>query len=103
MVANNEEFHKHYWIGELVTMVTLGEFGARRSGDDIQITFEPNADADMEVRVFQNAMRLVDPLNGVTTLDLNNGTVQTGAGEYFGTENDIKRSFELAHRSPSNL
>ena len=28
----------------------------------------------------------------------NNGTVQTGAGEYFGTENDVKRSFELTHK-----
>ena len=99
MVANNEEFTNITEFGELVTVVTLGEFGVRRSGDEVQVTFEPNPDADMEVRVFQNAMRLVDPLNGVTTIDMNNGTIQTGAGEYFGTDNDIKRSFELTHQS----
>ena len=99
MVANNDQFTNITEFGELVTMVTLGEFGIRRSGDEVQITFEPNPDADMEVRIFQNAMRLVDPLNGVTTVDLNNGTIQTGAGEYFGTENDVKRSFELTHRN----
>ena len=83
MVANNEEFNNITEFGEIITMVTSGEFGVRRTADTVQVTFEPNADADMEVRVFQNAMRLVDPLNGVTTIDLNNGTVQTGASEYF--------------------
>ena len=99
MVANNEEFNNITEFGEIITMVTLGEFGVQRTADTVQVTFEPNPDADMEVRVFQNAMRLVDPLNGVTTIDLNQGTVQTGAAEYFGTENDIKRSFELTHQS----
>ena len=99
MVANNEEFNNITEFGEIVTMVTLGEFGVRRSGDEVQVTFEPNPDADMEVRVFQNAMRLVDPLNGVTKIDMNNGTVETGAAEYFGTDNDIKRQFELTHQT----
>ena len=99
MVANNEEFNNITEFGEIITMVTLGEFGVRRSGNEVQVTFEPNPDADMEVRVFQNAMRLVDPLNGVTKIDMNNGTVETGAAEYFGTENDIKRAFELTHQS----
>ena len=99
MVANNEEFNNITEFGEIITMVTLGEFGVRRSGNQVQVTFEPNPDADMEVRIFQNAMRLVDPLNGVTKVDLRNATVETGAGVYFGTENDVKRQFELTHKT----
>jgi len=99
MVANNEEFNNITEFGEIFTVVTLGEFGVRRSGNQVQVTFEPNPDAHMEVRIFQNAMRLVDPLNGVTKVDMRNGTVETGAGVYFGTETDVKRQFELTHKS----
>jgi len=99
MVANNEEFNNITEFGEIITVVTLGEFGVRRSGDQVQVTFEPNPDAHMQVRVFQNALRLVDPSNLTTKVDLNNATIETGSGVYFGTENDIKREFELTHKS----
>ena len=99
MIANNDEFTNITEFGEIVTVATLGEFGVRRSGSQVQVTFEPNPNATTEVRIFQNAMRLTDPLNGVTKIDLNNATVETGAGVYFGTENDTKKQFELTHKN----
>jgi hypothetical protein len=99
MVATNDEFNNITEFGEIITVVSLGEFGVRRSGNEIQVTFEPNPDAHVEVRIFQNSMRRVDPLGAVTKVDLNNGTIESGAGVYFGTENDIKRQFELTHKN----
>ena len=44
-----------------------------------------------------NALRIQDDSRDVISLE--NGTIQTEYGEYFGTERDIKRAFELKHQT----
>ena len=53
--------------------------------------------ANVEVRVFQKALRLVDTDNTNTSIDLTNASILTGNGNYTGTDSDIKREFELTH------
>ena len=85
-----------YAINQSVT--NLGDFGAAISGDYTTLTFTPIASANVQVRVFQAAMRLVDEANEVTEIDLTNATIDTGFGAYTATETDVKRAFELKHR-----
>ena len=76
----------------------LGDFDATISGDYTELTFTPLASADVQVRVYQNTLRLVDDLNPVNEIDLTNATIDTGSGAYDATESDVKRAFDLKHR-----
>ena len=89
-------FITEYAINQTVT--NLGDFDATISGDNTLLTFTPIASANVQVRVFQAAMRLVDEANTITEIDLENATIDTGFGAYTATETDVKRAFELKHR-----
>jgi hypothetical protein len=89
-------FITEYAINQTVT--NLGDFDAAISGDNTTLTFTPIASANVQVRVFQAAMRLVDEANTITEIDLENATIDTGFGAYTATETDVKRAFELKHR-----
>ena len=84
-------------FGILQTDNNLGDFDCTISGGKTQLTFTPIANIDVQVRIFQNALRLVDTENTNTTIDFNNASINSGFGEYTGTETDIKRSFNLTH------
>ena len=85
-------------FGIVQTGSNLGDFDCSIAGGKTQLTFTPISNADVQVRVFQNALRLVDIDNSNTIIDLNNASIDTGFGEYTGTETDIKRSFNLTHK-----
>jgi hypothetical protein len=89
-------FITEYAINQTVT--NLGDFDATISGDNTLLTFTPIASANVQVRVFQAALRLVDEANTITEIDLENATIDTGFGAYTATETDVKRAFELKHR-----
>ena len=89
-------FVTEYAINQTVT--NLGDFSAAISGDYTTLTFTPIASANVQVRVFQTAMRLVDEANEVNEIDLTNATIDTGFGAYTATETDVKRAFDLKHR-----
>ena len=81
----------------------LGTFSSRLIADSVglaattQVLFTPIAGIDATVHVYTNALRIEDDLKDV--IDLNNGTIETGYGDYTGTERDIKRSFSLTHKN----
>ena len=85
-------------FGNLETSSSIGSFDAQLSGGNTELTFTPIAAADVEVRVFQNALRLVDTNNTNTRINLTNASVLTGNGDYTGTDSDIKREFQLTHK-----
>jgi hypothetical protein len=82
-------------FGILQTNYTLGEFDVTISGGKTQLTFTPIQDSDIQVRVFQNALRIIDTESPSTSIDLINASIETGYGTYEGTFSDIKRSFAL--------
>ena len=84
-------------FGNLETSSSIGAFDAQLSGGNTELTFTPIASADVEVRVFQKALRLVDTDNTNTSIDLTNASILTGNGNYTGTDSDVKREFELTH------
>ena len=76
----------------------LGDFDSSISGDYTNLTFTPLASANVQVRVFQSALRLVNENSTYKEIDLTNATIDTGYGAYTATETDVKRAFELKHR-----
>jgi len=115
VVCIEDTTNSHYQISEVIvvddgttsyfteyainqTVTNLGDFNAAISGDYTTLTFKPIASANVQVRVFQAALRLVDEANENTEIDLTNATIDTGFGAYTATETDVKRAFELKHR-----
>ena len=47
--------------------------------------------------MYTNALRIQDDAKDV--INFNNGTIETGFGDYTGTDRDIKRSFNLTHKN----
>ena len=88
-------------FGNLETSSSIGSFDAQLSGSNTELTLTPIESADVEVRVCQNALRLVDNTN--TSIDLTNASILTGSGNYTGTDSDIKKAFELTHYTTSNF
>ena len=84
--------------GILETAVGLGTIGSRVSaGGTIELVYTPLPSIDAEVKVYMNALRHQD--DDKQEIDFNNGTIQSGFEEYFGTDRDIKRSFGLTHNN----
>ena len=81
----------------------LGTFGCKVIANSVglaattQVLFTPISGIDAKVHVYMNALRIEDDAKDV--LSLNNGTVETGYGNYTGTDRDIRRSFELTHKN----
>ena len=59
--------------------------------------FTPNAGIDVHTNVFSNVLKIQDDL--VQTIDFDNGAIESGFGNYEGTDRAIKRQFELKHRT----
>ena len=75
----------------------LGTFGARTSSDGVALTFTPNAGIAVTVKTYMNALRLED--DSKDEIDFENGLIVTHYARYEGTENAVKKSFNLEHRS----
>ena len=97
--GTGDTYNAEYGIIETVT--GLGTIGTRitgaGAGNDavVELVFTPLPNIDAHVNVFMNALREQDDARDIVSL--NNATIQTEFNEYFGTERDIKRSFELKH------
>jgi len=76
----------------------LGTIGANIDGSERKhLTFIPNHNIKVQVRVFQNVLSLVKDDVDTTSIDLENASINSKYGEYRGTETDIKRTFGLLH------
>ncbi len=81
------------------THIGLGTFGATVSGTNVNFEFTPIPNINTEVRVFQNALSLVNAGTLEYEIVLNNASIDTGYGLYEGTSKDIRKSFELTYES----
>ena len=76
----------------------LGTIGANIDGSDRKhLTFIPNHNIKVQVRVFQNVLSVVKDSVDTTIIDLNSASINSKYGIYKGTETDIKREFGLLH------
>ena len=76
----------------------LGTFGARvASNGGVSLTFTPQAGIGVTVKTFMNALRLED--DSKDEIDFDNGLIVSHYARYEGTENAVKKQFNLEHRS----
>lgn len=85
--------------GNIATHSGLGTVGAAVSTNYVYLYYTPLPNIDVQVRVFQTSLQLVD-LEDIasTSIQFNNAAIEAGYGFYEGTETDVKRAFELKHR-----
>jgi len=99
--GSGDTYNTEYGI--LESVAGLGTIGTRitgaGAGNDavVELVFTPLPNIDTHVNVFMNALRIQDDSRDVISLE--NATIQTEYGEYFGTERDIKRAFGLTHQT----
>ena len=90
-------------FGNVETVVGLGTIGSKldiNAGGttNLQVTFTPTANIDVEVNAYTNALRIQD--DAKTTMSLNDtGSVTAFFSDYTGTDRDIKRAFNLTHNN----
>ena len=76
----------------------LGTFGARvNSSGGVSITFTPEANIAVDVKTFTQALRLEDDSRDERSFG--NGLFVSNYARYEGTENAVKKTFTLEHRS----
>jgi hypothetical protein len=86
-------------FGNVETGGSLGIVGTAKTDNITKITFTPNPNIDVEVRVFANVLRYENDAGEDLTIDLSNSSVETDYGTYTGTQNNIRRSFDLNHKN----
>jgi len=98
IMIGDDDYEVYYteW-GAVYTSGPLGNVGAALTGGTINLTFTPNANTDVQVKTFLNTMRFTDESQTITSIA--DGTLETEAATYSGTERDIKREFPLTHKS----
>jgi len=85
--------------GNLTTNSGLGTVGAAVSSSHTNLYYTPLSNINVQVRVFQTSIQIVDLEDSQSTeIDFNNAFISAGFGFYQGTEIDVRRSFELTHK-----
>jgi hypothetical protein len=95
--ADNEAYITEFGI--IQTGSSIGLIGATvNSSGNVDLTFTANANTDVQVRVYQNPIGLVNSSIANRTIDFTNAFIRTGYGFYTGSETDVKRAFGLTHK-----
>tara|TARA_R100001594_G_scaffold439_2_gene1654 strand:+ start:3602 stop:17350 length:13749 start_codon:yes stop_codon:yes gene_type:complete len=75
----------------------LGTIGSLIDSDTgvVSLVFTPNASINVEVKTYMNAIKNV--VAAKDEIDFTNAHIDGANSEYYGTERDIKRAFNLTH------
>ncbi len=92
--VSNRGLFEDVGLGTFTTYVTSGK--ARL--EFVPYPADPGFTREIEVRVFTHQLQLVDLGIPNQFYNYDNGRFSTVYGDYTGSENDIKRSFELRHQ-----
>jgi len=87
------------YVAEYANIDTFGGSGLGTVGSattsSTKLTFTPLPNINVSVKVFFNAIRYQD--DEKDTISFNNATLETNDGTYYGTDSDIKKSFDITH------
>lgn len=83
--------------GTILTNNSLGAVGIGTSGNNIELTYTPIPDIDLNICVLQNC--LGDDLSDTNSIDLSSSEINSSSGTYRGTHADILREFDLTHNT----
>jgi len=77
----------------------LCSFGSTIVGSNVSLYVTPIENTSLEVRVFTISQSLTNPLIDTDTIEIGNTSIISSEGEYFGTEREIKKEFDLLHKN----
>ena len=83
--------------GTLQSGDTLCSFGSTIVGSNVSLCVTPIANTSLEVRVFTLSQGLRNPLISDNVIEIGNSSINSSEGEYFGTEREITKDFELLY------
>jgi hypothetical protein len=84
-------------FANLETASGLGTVGVSRTDTFTKITFTPNVNIEVQVKTFMNALQISDDISNIQKIDFTNSSIVTNSGRYQGTQNAIKRDFDLKY------
>ena len=85
-------------FGILYTNSEIGILTTFNNGLETKILFTPYIPADLEIRVLQHSIGPTNILLPFTEIDLTNYEIREGFSEYVGTDQAIRRSFDLFYK-----
>jgi hypothetical protein len=87
----------HSEFGNIETLSGIGTIGSNKSLGITNLTFTAKQNTKVQVKVYSHLIR-AERNEYLPSDDLSNA-IETDYGVYFGTERDIKKSFEILHNS----
>ena len=90
--SSNEAFVEFGNIGP-----SLGQVGITSVGTAKNVTYTPNANIDVEVKMFGIQMKIFDGNSDPQEIDMNNVVLTSDNDQYRGTKLDLQTSFGLYH------
>ena len=97
IVIDDEDTSYETEFAVLQTKAGIGTIGSIKTTSSTQLTFTPNPDIDVEVKVYSNSIR--DYRDDTRELSFNNNAIINDYEVYYGAAVDIKRTFDLNHKS----
>jgi hypothetical protein len=96
VITNLEENQSYITeFGVIQTNSSLGITTSVISGQNTEIYFTPIENIDVDVKIFSIKLGLSESLDSIS---LSNGSIEYDYGNYTGTNNDIKKEFNLTHQ-----
>jgi len=94
--AYADSFYVEY--ANVSTGSSIGQVGIDTSSNSVQLTYTPNVNTEVEVRMFGMETRIYDLINNTPTrIDLTNADIHFSNGFYSGSLLDLKTAFGLKH------
>jgi hypothetical protein len=101
---NNQTDVYHTQFGSIISddsLVGFGTFATQIIGTRVYLSFIPSINANISIRFYYNGIKTItesDIPPSEVVLDLNEAQIVSFNSDYIGTENAIKRSFDLYHK-----
>jgi len=84
-------------FGIIRTDSSLGTFSVSGTASTTSLNYTPNPNINVQVRLFRQTIGHIHNIALDDELDLGNTNIVSSFGSYEGTENDIKKQFDLTH------
>ena len=81
----------------VISVLALGQVGITSVGTAKNVTYTPNANIDVEVKMFGIQMKIFDDNSDPQEIDMNNVVLTSDNDQYRGTKLDLQTSFGLYH------
>ena len=96
-VLDNIYNESYVEFAKITTNVGLGTVGVSTSGNEVNLTYTPEPNIDVEIRAFGISLKNYNNVTGISSINLNNNILFSEYGTYTGTQFDKKKSFNLYH------